>query len=240
MINSSRQILYAALGLLVCLLVFEVTPLDLWVQQFFFDVSTQQWLWSGTEPLSRLLLYDGIKKLLVVFALILLISLFCCRYSVTLHRYRSGIRIVLLSLLLVPLSVSALKANTNVACPRALAGFSGKLPYVGVLEPYPAGQQPPHRQRCFPAGHASGGFALLSLFFLFKSNRNRKGALAFALVIGWLMGGYKMLIGDHFLSHTLVSMLLAWLIINAIVKVDVCWPRSLHAHPVITKEGDIT
>lgn len=239
MISSSRQILYAGLGLLVCLLVFEVTPLDLWVQQFFFDVSTQQWLWRGAEPVSRLLLYDGIKKLLIVFALILLISLFCSRYSVALHRYRSGIRIVLISLLLVPLSVSALKATTNVACPRALGVFGGKLPYVSVLAHYPVGQQPSRRQRCFPAGHASGGFALLSLFFLFKSNRNRKRALVFALLTGWLMGGYKMLIGDHFLSHTLVSMLLAWLIINAIVKVDACWPRSQHAHPIIAKEGDI-
>jgi membrane-associated PAP2 superfamily phosphatase len=34
------------------------------------------------------------------------------------------------------------------------------------------------------------------------------------------MGAYKMAIGDHFLSHTVVSMLLAWLIINLIVIAD--------------------
>jgi membrane-associated PAP2 superfamily phosphatase len=56
----------------------------------------------------------------------------------------------------------------------------------------------------------------MSLFFLFHSARNRKRALLFGITTGWLMGTYKMLIGDHFLSHTIVTMLLAWLIICAI------------------------
>lgn len=34
-----------------------------------------------------------------------------------------------------------------------------------------------------------------------------------AISIGWALGLYKMFIGDHFLSHTLVTMLLAWLMI---------------------------
>ncbi len=41
-----------------------------------------------------------------------------------------------------------------------------------------------------------------------------------ALIIGWSMGIYKMAIGDHFfLSHTLITMILAWLIILIIVKI---------------------
>lgn len=39
-----------------------------------------------------------------------------------------------------------------------------------------------------------------------------------AMVIGWSMGSYKMLIGDHFLSHTVITMILAWLLILLIVK----------------------
>jgi membrane-associated PAP2 superfamily phosphatase len=72
---------------------------------------------------------------------------------------------------------------------------------------------------CWPAGHASGGFALLSLFFLFKSRRNKIFALIFGLSVGWMMGLYKMLIGDHFLSHTIITMILAWLIILVIAKI---------------------
>lgn len=72
--------------------------------------------------------------------------------------------------------------------------------------------------RCYHAGHASGGFALISLVFLFKSKRNKVIAAVSALAIGWSMGLYKMLIGDHFLSHTIVTMLLAWLTILIVVK----------------------
>ena len=58
----------------------------------------------------------------------------------------------------------------------------------------------------------------MALFFLFKKPRNQKIALGVALVLAWVTGGYKMSIGDHFLSHTLISMILGWLIILLIVK----------------------
>ncbi|KAB7881964.1 PAP2 family protein, partial [Poseidonibacter ostreae] len=44
-------------------------------------------------------------------------------------------------------------------------------------------------------------------------------ALIFALSVGWSMGTYKMLIGDHFLSHTIITMLIAWLLVLIIYKV---------------------
>jgi len=58
----------------------------------------------------------------------------------------------------------------------------------------------------------------LSLFFLFKSKRNKKIAIISAICIGWSMGLYKMMVGDHFLSHTIITMVLAWLIILIIAK----------------------
>ncbi|MGB5920380.1 phosphatase PAP2 family protein, partial [Arcobacter sp.] len=66
---------------------------------------------------------------------------------------------------------------------------------------------------------ASAGFALMSIFFLFKKRKNQIIALSFALFIAWNMALYKMFIGDHFLSHTLISMLLAWLIILIFAKI---------------------
>ncbi|HBY85604.1 MAG TPA: PAP2 family protein, partial [Colwellia sp.] len=42
---------------------------------------------------------------------------------------------------------------------------------------------------------------------------------------GWVMGGYKMAIGDHFLSHTLTTMTLSWLIICLITAIVF---RTLH------------
>ena len=50
-------------------------------------------------------------------------------------------------------------------------------------------------------------------FFYLKRKKNKYLALGIAMVIGWSMGIYKMLIGDHFLSHTIITMIIAWLII---------------------------
>ena len=47
---------------------------------------------------------------------------------------------------------------------------------------------------------------------------NFKRALIGALAVGWSMGTYKMLLGDHFLSHTIITMIIAWFIILIIVK----------------------
>jgi membrane-associated PAP2 superfamily phosphatase len=58
----------------------------------------------------------------------------------------------------------------------------------------------------------------MALFFLFKTQINQKRALILALLTGWSMGTYKMLLGDHFLSHTIITMMMAWLIILIIVK----------------------
>lgn len=58
----------------------------------------------------------------------------------------------------------------------------------------------------------------MALFFLFKNPINQRLALGVALIVGWSMGTYKMLLGDHFLSHTIITMLMAWLIILIIVK----------------------
>ena len=104
-------------------------------------------------------------------------------------------------------------------CPKNEIHYEGVYPSTKVWEHYPKEFKQPSSIRCFPAGHASGGFALLSLFFLFKTKRNKILAIVGALTVGWSMGLYKMLIGDHFLSHTIITMILAWLIILIIQKI---------------------
>ena len=64
---------------------------------------------------------------------------------------------------------------------------------------------------CFPAGHASTGFALLSVYFVF---RKRAPAVAYAFLIASLISGSimawgQMMRGAHFLSHSLWTL---WII----------------------------
>ncbi|MGI0116319.1 phosphatase PAP2 family protein [Zooshikella sp. RANM57] len=218
--SFSKQIILTSSLFILSMLLFEWTSLDLWIQQYFFNSEQQQWLWDKSEPIAQFVFYDGIKALLIVFAFFLIICLTCLRHTHWVKEHSYGMRIVLISLILVPLTISTLKATTNVACPHDLHIFGGQIPYIKVLESYPDNERPLKQQRCFPAGHASGGFALLSLMFLFQRRPNRQGALIFALCLGWLMGGYKMVIGDHFFSHTLITMEISWLLICFVVLVD--------------------
>ncbi len=53
----------------------------------------------------------------------------------------------------------------------------------------------------------------MSLALLFNSSRNRRIAAISAFVLAWIVRIYKMGMGDHFLSHTIVTMLIAFLFI---------------------------
>lgn len=212
--SLTKNILATGLALALVLGLFRTFEIDLSVQNLFYDADLHQWLLDRNDAWLHFILYSGIKKLFLLFVLAVLITLglsFSGKYP-PLHEYRRGLIIVLASCILVPLSANILKVATNTPCPKDITQFNGNSPYITVFDILPAGFAPVQRARCFPAGHASGGFSLLSLFFLFKQRRNRKAALLTALTLGWMIGLYKMLIGDHFLSHTLVSMILAWLI----------------------------
>ncbi len=211
---------HAVLLTIISLLLFELTPLDLWLQQFFFDTHGHHWVLSASERISHLIFYDAPRLLFTLFVLVLGISLlFARRLGISADNARN-MRIVLLSLILVPGCVSLLKTATDVACPRDLTMFGGNVAYASVFEHHAKSSETHARRRCFPAGHASGGFALMSLSFLFSTRRNRRRAMYFGLTVGWTTGIYKILIGDHFIGHTVISMCLAWTIIQMIASIE--------------------
>lgn len=206
--------------LLLSFLLFEFTPLDIIIQDYFYNFNTHQWILDKNAVLPKLIFYDGIKKLYILFVIAVLISLLFFRWHPIIMHYKKGLVIVLVSCLTVPLFIGLLKATTNVPCPTDIKRYGGNYPYVTVLSKYPDTFHQTENIRCYPAGHASGGFALMSLFFLFTSRRNKKIALISTLAIGWTIGNYKMIIGDHFFSHTLITMIISWLMILLIVKIS--------------------
>ena len=215
---TTKQIILTVLILFCSVLLFEFTQIDLLLQDVFYNFELKHWILDRDEKVTRFIFYDGIKKLYIALILVVLTGLLFFRKNRLIQAYQQGLLIVCLSSLVVPLMVGALKASTNTPCPREITRYNGNEPYVTVLGRYPENFKQTKRARCFPAGHASGGFALLSLFFLFKKRRNKIIALLSALTMGWSIGIYKMLIGDHFLSHTVATMILAWLIILIVAK----------------------
>lgn len=188
------------------------------VQRHFYNPQAHQWIVNTNNEVLKLIFYDGIKRLLIVIAVMLLLGLILGWKKEWMKSYRRGLIIVILSSVFIPLAVGSLKTVTNMPCPKKLDIFDGSYSYTCVWKKYTAKECHLEKQRCWPAGHASGGFALLSLIFLCHSRRNKIAAATMAMVIGWSMGSYKMLIGDHFLSHTVITMILAWLLILLIVK----------------------
>ena len=215
----NKQIILTSLILATVIFFFGITDVDLSVQNLFYNYKTHMWLLNGYMNPYKFYFYDGIKRLLIIIGVLLLLSLIGFYKKKIIKKYRRGILIVLLSSVLIPGTVSELKKETNMPCPKDEIQYGGFYPRTSVWQSYDKNFfLKNYRTKCWPAGHASGGFALLSLFFLFKKKRNKIIGLGIGLVTGWSMGLYKMIIGDHFLSHTIITMVLAWLIILCIVK----------------------
>ena len=216
--NLNNHILITAFLLIAVIALFQFSNLDIFVQNFFYNFETKNWIIDKDEPILKFFFYDGIKNLLILFAVAILFSLIFLRKRKFVQEYKKGLIIVLLAAILVPSIVGSLKAISNTPCPCNIVHFNGTYPEIKAFDSYPKDFIQTSKAKCWPAGHASGGFALMALFFLFKTAKNQKRALIAALIVGWSMGTYKMLLGDHFLSHTIITMLMAWLIILIIVK----------------------
>lgn len=216
--NLNKHIIITAILLVAVIALFQFSNLDIFVQSFFYNFDTKNWLINKDEPILKFFFYDGIKNLLILFAVIIFFSLIFLRKKELIQEYKKGLIIVLLAAIFVPVIIGSLKAITNTPCPCNIIYFNGTYPDIKVFDTYPKDFIQTSKAKCWPAGHASGGFALMALFFLFKTPINQKRALISALVIAWGMGTYKMLLGDHFLSHSIITMIMAWLIILIIVK----------------------
>lgn len=216
-----KQLLITAFLLAGTFFFFEYSSMDVIAQDLFYDKASASWLLTHKKgSWLDILFYTGIKAVLIGFGTVMLVLyIYSFRNSpkgLFLKGYRKGLFVVWSALLTVPMLIGGLKAATNTPCPCHFTRYGGEYPHIKVLETMPSNIT--KRFKCFPAGHASGGFALLSLFFLFKAKKNRQRALYVALAVGWSMGLYKMLIGDHYLSHTLITMIMSWLIVLLIYK----------------------
>jgi membrane-associated PAP2 superfamily phosphatase len=215
----------AVLALAGVLALFEFTELDLHLQDRFYDGGARRWVVDAENPLGRLLFYNGPKALIIPTAIAMLVlALGPARWRDRLRFARRDLWVAVLTLVTVPALAGLGKNYSNIFCPSEIRRYGGDVPYVKLCEPYPQDDRPERRGHCFPAGHASGGFALLGLLWLRRTRTWKFGALALGLGLGWWMGGYQMLKGAHYLSHTIVTMLLAWIAVLA-------WRRAVRPAP---------
>ncbi|WP_426389111.1 phosphatase PAP2 family protein [Variovorax sp. R-27] len=141
-----------------------------------------------------------------------------------LRRLSTGSRAQLaLTVLLSVIAVSVLKHASHTSCPWDLQEFGGMARYVshwswGVDDGGPGG--------CFPAGHASAAFAYVGGYFVLRRVSSRAAAiwLGAAMVAGLVLGVSQQLRGAHYMSHTLWT---AW----------VCWVVGFAIEVAVTRFG---
>ena len=209
--------------LLLGILALEYyTDLDLIVQEYFFDRENNRWLiYPALHKKLSFIFYSGLKNLLAITAIYCLIRLLLSIKHKKLRDNNQPYMIMLLSIIFVPLIVASAKYFTNVYCPYQLNIYNGLYPFVRILEDYPVDFIQPKVGRCFPAGHATAGFTFMALYYCFKNRRKRFLGLGIGLILGWTASLYQMYRGQHFLSHSIFSMVSAFIIImiiNAITQ----------------------
>jgi membrane-associated PAP2 superfamily phosphatase len=123
---------------------------------------------------------------------------------------RTPLAYLALSTLLATALVAWIKSWSNMDCPWDLLRYGGDRPYVGLLGLRPLGLS---RGVCFPAGHASGGYAWMALYFFFLMLRPRLRwfGLALGILAGLVFGVSQQLRGAHFLSHDLWTATICWM-----------------------------
>lgn len=195
------------LALFLLFALWDMTGLDLQLAHWFGNASgfalRDHWLWSKV-------LHEGARRAAWTLQLVLLLSVwwpFGVLRSLT-RRQRAH---MFVAAMLSIMAISVLKDMNATSCPWDLAEFGGKAIYVshwnwGVFDGGVG--------RCFPAGHASAAFCFLPGYFWLreKSPRAAKIWLVTTLVAGFTIGLAQQIRGAHYLSHTLWTGWICWII----------------------------
>lgn len=206
------------LGLI--LLVEKYSDLDILLQNHFFNHDTNQWLINPARHKElSIFFYKGLKIFTLICGLLCLFYLFASFKITSFQKHRKPVLILLLSLIFVPLIVAGAKYITNIYCPYQLEIYNGINPFVRIIDNYPNDFIQLKPGRCFPAGHATAGFAFMALYYCFNDRRKKVAGLSFGILLGFTAGIYQMMRGQHFLSHTLFSMVASFLVIMIINQV---------------------
>jgi membrane-associated PAP2 superfamily phosphatase len=192
-------------------LLFASTHIDLALSStLFFDASSHQWLGAGNWWINDVVHTGGRWAVRIVVALALA-AWIATLFRPSVRKLRRPLSYFVIAVVLTIGVVGLLKAVTNIDCPWDLQAFGGSFPYVQLFATRPVGLR--HAQ-CFPAAHASTGYAFMALYFV-ACERSRKLAvlgLGAGLLFGLIFGLAQQARGAHFASHDLWSAFLAWII----------------------------
>jgi membrane-associated PAP2 superfamily phosphatase len=203
--SASHRLLAWSLISFFLLLAWDASGLDLGMAHWFGSASgfslENHWFWRGV-------LHDDMRPLPWLLELALLAGVV---WPVGALRRLPALRRAQLALttLLALLVVSNIKLHSHSSCPWSLRDFGGMASYVShwawsVRDGGGGG--------CFPAGHASAGFAFVGGFFAFRHvlPATARRWLLGSMLAGLLLGLAQQVRGAHYMSHTFWTAWLCW------------------------------
>ncbi|MDD1964552.1 phosphatase PAP2 family protein [Pseudomonas putida] len=128
-----------------------------------------------------------------------------------LSRHRRDLLFVVFAFSITTGAIHYFKSHTSIYCPVETTLYGGTEQKKEWFENFnllhDAG-----KGRCWPGGHASGGFTMMALFFVARRYRWRhaRKLLAFSLALGMVYGTTRVLQGWHFMSHTFWAGIIVW------------------------------
>lgn len=205
-ILSPRRLATITALMTLALLVWDLTGLDLALAQWFGGPAgfALQDHWFLTQ-----VMHEGARRAAWFLLLGLSLGLWWPWGGLVRIDLRRRLQLAATCLLAVSV-VSALKSLNHTSCPWELSEFGGVAHYAShwrLLFASDGGTG-----RCFPAGHASAGFAFIGGYFAFRhaAPARARAWLLGAVLAGLVLGLTQQLRGAHFMSHTLWTGWLCW------------------------------
>ena len=221
LLSAPRSIAYRAvlltslLFLLASFLSYQ-SGFDLWLASNIYEFeggNGGHFPWVKNYWLYNVLHEDGrwLVKQMFFLTVALFIASLCFE---RLKPYRSSFLFIILATLVSSSTIATFKHLTTLPCPFSMQTFGGHREWIDYWQLFspdqPIGQ-------CFPAGHASGGYAWLAIAFLApQESRQRYLFLLPGILLGLAFGIAQQLRGSHFLSHDLATIACCWFISGTI------------------------
>ncbi|HUD43137.1 MAG TPA: phosphatase PAP2 family protein [Dokdonella sp.] len=204
---------------------------DRWLADRLYAWEGHAWTLKS-HPLTAAVLHDAGKHATTALWLAVAAAWLTATIRPRLSPWRRPLAYLTLTTLVATLLVSWIKSWSDVDCPWDLLRYGGERPWLGLFAARPGGVP---RGVCFPAGHASAGYAWVATYFFAHATRPRwrRAGLAAGLGLGLAFGVAQQLRGAHFLSHDLWTLAICWLVALAGYALTLDPARRRDAPPVV-------
>lgn len=218
------QGVWTALVLLLALLIWDASGLDLAIMQLWghaqgFPLKNNYWL-------SHVLHTRGQQASLWLFLALWILAWRPLGPWRTIERSQ---RIAaMLAVTACALAIAVLKHFSQTSCPWDLQAFGGPAQYISH---WALGMADGGGGKCFPSGHASSAFSFLAISLPFlrsqRAHQQRFGRqlLMLVLVVGLVFSLTQTVRGAHYPSHSLWTAWICWVLGQLVYRLTCPRPR---------------